>query len=100
MRRWKGKQIVVICRSVRLAHGVVHKIRDNVDTIKETAKSGTKVCVCVVRLRPSYPNEPYQKLWMRVFYIVTAFEINNYTVQKCVYNAYIVHTHSKVAYVH
>jgi hypothetical protein len=63
-----------------LARGIVHKIRDNVDRIKESAKSGTKVFVCVARLLQSYPNEPYQKLWMRVFYVFTALEINNYIV--------------------
>jgi hypothetical protein len=75
MRSEKGKRIVDICRNVRLAHGIVHKIRDNVYRIKESAKSRTKVFVCVARLRPSYPNEPYQKLWMRVFYIFTVLEI-------------------------
>jgi hypothetical protein len=38
------------------------------------------VFVSIARLWPSYPNELYQKLWMRVFYIFTAFEINNYSV--------------------
>jgi hypothetical protein len=42
---WKGEQIVDICCNVTLAHGIVHKIRDNSDRIKERAQSGTKVFV-------------------------------------------------------
>jgi hypothetical protein len=57
----KGKQIVDICRNVRLAHSSLHTICNNADRIKESAKSGTKVFVCVARLPQSYPNEPYQK---------------------------------------
>jgi hypothetical protein len=45
MRREKGKRIVDICPNVTLAHGVIHKIRDNADRIKESAQSGTKVFV-------------------------------------------------------
>jgi hypothetical protein len=44
---------------VRLAHSSVHTTRDNADRIKESAKSGTKVFVCVARLPQSYQNEPY-----------------------------------------
>jgi hypothetical protein len=58
----KGERIVDICRNVRLAHSSVRTIRDNADRIKERAKSGTKVFVCVTRLTQSYRNEPYQKL--------------------------------------
>jgi hypothetical protein len=60
----KDEGIVDICRNVRLAHNSVHTMRDNADRIKESAKSGTKVFVCVARLPQSYRNEPYQKLWM------------------------------------
>jgi hypothetical protein len=42
MQREKGEQIIDICHNVRLAHGIVHKIHDNADRIKESAKSGTK----------------------------------------------------------
>jgi hypothetical protein len=45
MRRVEGKQIIDICHNVTLAHGIVHKIRDNADRIKESAQSGTKVFV-------------------------------------------------------
>jgi hypothetical protein len=41
---------LLICHNVRLAHGIVHKIHDNIDTSKERAQSGTKVFVCVARL--------------------------------------------------
>jgi hypothetical protein len=36
MRREKDEVVV------RLCHGILHKIRDNVDRIKESDKSGTK----------------------------------------------------------
>jgi hypothetical protein len=96
MRRESGEQSVYICPNVRLAHDIVHKIRDNVGRIKESAKSGTKVCVCVARLRQSYPNEPYQKLWMWVFYIFTAFKINILYRNVCILyrNVYIMHIHT------
>jgi hypothetical protein len=55
----KGERIVDICRYVRLAHSSIHTIRDNADRIKESAKLGTKVFVCIVRLQQSYPNGPY-----------------------------------------
>jgi hypothetical protein len=42
MRRDKGDRIVYIRRSVILAHGIVHKICDYADIIKESAQSGTK----------------------------------------------------------
>jgi hypothetical protein len=57
----KGERIVDICRNVRLACSSVHTIRDNADRIKESAKSGTKVFLCVARLPQYYLNEPYQK---------------------------------------
>jgi hypothetical protein len=57
----KGEPIVDICRNVKLSHSSVHRIHDNADRIKESAKSGTKVFVCVARLSQSYLNEPYQK---------------------------------------
>jgi hypothetical protein len=58
----KGERTVVICCNVRLAHSIVHRIRNNADKIKGSAKSGTKVFVCVTRLPQSYWNELYQKL--------------------------------------
>jgi hypothetical protein len=70
MRRAKGERIVDICRNVRLAHGIVHKIRDNVDRIKESAKPGTKIFVSVARLRQFYPNEPYQNCGCESFAFV------------------------------
>jgi hypothetical protein len=39
----KGERIVDVCHNVRLAHSSICTIRDNVDKIKESAKSGTKV---------------------------------------------------------
>jgi hypothetical protein len=45
IRREKGERIFDICRNVLLAHGIVHKIRDIADRIKESAQSGTKVFV-------------------------------------------------------
>jgi hypothetical protein len=55
----KGEQIVDICRNVRLAHSSVHTICDNADRIKQSAKSGTKVFVCIAKLPQSYPNKPH-----------------------------------------
>ena len=63
-RLGKGEQIVHMCCNVRLARSSIHTIHDDGDRIKESAKSGTKVLVCVARLPQSYLNEPYQKLWM------------------------------------
>jgi hypothetical protein len=60
MRRVKGERIFYICSNVRLAHNSVHKIHDTADRIKESAKSGTKVFVCVARLPQSCLKEPYQ----------------------------------------
>jgi len=43
---------------------VAHIQLVNADSIKESAKSGTKVFVFVVRLPHSCQKEQYQKLWM------------------------------------
>ena len=40
-----------------------------------SAKTGTKV-LFIAWLPHSYGNEPYQQLWMQVFYIFIALEIN------------------------
>jgi hypothetical protein len=80
MRCEKDERVVDIHCNVRFAHGIMHKICDSVNRIKESAQPGTKVFVCIARLLQSHQNEPYQKLWMRVFYIFTAFQINNYSV--------------------
>jgi hypothetical protein len=56
MRRGKRERIYCICSNVRLSHSSAHTIRDTADRIKEGAKSGTKVFVCVARLPQSYPN--------------------------------------------
>jgi hypothetical protein len=64
MQHEKGERIGDLCHNVRSAHSSVHTIRDNTNRIKESAKSGTKVFVCVARLPQSCPNEPYQKLRM------------------------------------
>src|SRR5215470_16125111 len=45
MRREKGERIVDVCRNSTLSHGIVHKIRDNADRLKESAQSGTEVFV-------------------------------------------------------
>ena len=42
----KGERIVDICCNVRLAHNNVCTIHANNERIKESAKSGTKVCLC------------------------------------------------------
>jgi hypothetical protein len=49
-RREEGVQIFYICHDVHLAHSSVHALHVNADTIKESAKSGTRVFVCVIRL--------------------------------------------------
>ena len=41
----RGEQTVEIWRNVRHAYHSVHTIHDNVDRIKESAKSGTKLLV-------------------------------------------------------
>ena len=41
----KVNESVDICRNVRFAHISVHTIHDNVERIREGAKSGTKVFV-------------------------------------------------------
>jgi hypothetical protein len=76
----KGERIVDICRNIRLAHSSIRTICDNADKIKESAKSGTKVFVCIGRLPPSYQNEPYQKLWMWVSYIFIALALYKHIV--------------------
>jgi hypothetical protein len=60
----KGERYVDICGNVKLTHRIVRTIHDNADRIKASAKSGSKVFVCVARLRQSYPNELHQKLWV------------------------------------
>jgi hypothetical protein len=72
----KGEQIVDICRIVRLAHSSIHTIWNDAARIKESAKSGTDVFVCVARVG----NEPYQKQWMWVSYFFIALERNKYVV--------------------
>jgi hypothetical protein len=59
----KGERIVDVYHNVRLTYtSSVCTVHDNVDRIKESAKSGTIVFVCVARLPQSYQNELYQKL--------------------------------------
>ena len=60
----KGERIVDIRCNVRLADNSLHTIHDYADRVRESAKSGIKVVVHVARLPQSYPNEPYQNLWM------------------------------------
>jgi hypothetical protein len=60
IRLEKGEWVLDTRRNVRLVHSTVHTNRENADRIKESAKSVTKVFVCVARLPQSYPNEPYQ----------------------------------------
>jgi hypothetical protein len=43
----KDERIGDIRHNVRLAHSSVHAIPDNADRIKDSAKSGTKVFVCL-----------------------------------------------------
>jgi hypothetical protein len=76
--RWpvKCEQTVTICHNVRLAHSSAHMISDNAGRIKDSAKPGTKLFVCVEILPQFYRNEPYQKQWMWVSYTFTALEIN------------------------
>jgi hypothetical protein len=72
----KGEQIVDICLNVRLTHSSIYTTHDNADRIKESAKSGTKVFVCVARLPQSYPNEPYKKTMDVNLLNFIALEIN------------------------
>jgi hypothetical protein len=72
--------IIDIYHNVRLVHSCTHTTHDHTDGVKETAKSGTKVFVCVARIAQSYDNEPYQKPWMRVSCIFIGLEINTYIV--------------------
>jgi hypothetical protein len=44
-RLGKGDRIVDICRVFRFAHSSAHTIRDNADSIKQSAKSGTEMFV-------------------------------------------------------
>jgi hypothetical protein len=76
----KGERIVDTCRNVRLAISSVHTVCHNADRIKESAKSGTKVFVCVARLPQTYRNEPFQKLWMCVSYSFIVLDANKYIV--------------------
>jgi hypothetical protein len=46
----KGEQIVDVYHNVRLAYSSVCTICDNADRITESAKSGTKLFMCVSRL--------------------------------------------------
>ena len=48
----KGEQIVDMWHNVRFAHSSICTICDNADSIKESAKSGTKVFVCQVYHSP------------------------------------------------
>jgi len=63
--------------NVRLARGCACPNCDSANTIKETATSGTKVCVA--RLSESYWNEEYQKI-LDVSYIFIALAISIYIV--------------------
>ena len=88
----RGKRIVEMCHSVRLAHGNLLSKHDNADNIKECAKcldnikcqqseTGSLcvcvcVCVCLARLSQSCRNETYQYPGMCVCYIFIALEIN------------------------
>jgi len=44
--------------------------------------------LCVTSLPQAYGNEPCQKLWFQVSYILVALEINKYGVEKCIYTVY------------
>jgi hypothetical protein len=84
-----GEQIAEICCNVPLAPGIIHKIHDNADRIKESAQSGTEV-FCISRLPQSYP---YQKLCVSVSYIFIALEINKLSKNICILyrNVYILY---------
>jgi hypothetical protein len=51
-----------VCGNVTPAHNSIHTMHDDGDRIKGSAKSGTKVSVCVARLPQCYPYELYQTL--------------------------------------
>jgi IS30 family transposase len=68
----KGEWIVDTCHNVRIVHSCTHTIHDNADRIKDSAKSRTKMFVCVARLPQSYQYEPHQKLCIPVSYIFIA----------------------------
>jgi hypothetical protein len=50
----KVNKLLTYAVMLKLAYSSIHKIRDNADRFKESAKSGTKVFVCVARLPQSY----------------------------------------------
>jgi hypothetical protein len=80
-RREKGEWIFYICSNVRLSYGCVHAIRDNANRIKEHAKSGTKVFVCVARLPQSEWTIPKtMNVSLLRFYCITNKLINMYIV--------------------
>jgi hypothetical protein len=72
----KGERIVDMCHNVRLARSSVCTLHDNVDRIKVSAQSGTKVFVCITRLPQSYWNELYQQIWVGVLWIFIVLEVN------------------------
>jgi hypothetical protein len=45
LKHEKREQSPDVCHNVRFAHSSIHKIPDNSDSIKESAKSETKVFV-------------------------------------------------------
>jgi len=55
-------------------------IGDNANRTKDSGKSGTEVFVHVASLPQSYQNEPYQKLWLCVTYILIVLEINKFII--------------------
>jgi hypothetical protein len=79
MRRENGERTTDICRSVWLAHSTVHKIRDNADRIKESAKSGTKEFASQDYHSPIRINHTEN---CRCLLHIIALEINKYNVYK------------------
>jgi hypothetical protein len=58
----KGEHTADVHCNARLTCISANKVCDNADRIKGSAKSGTKMFVCVARLPQSHQKELYQKL--------------------------------------
>jgi hypothetical protein len=78
----------IIAATFDFAHSRKRTIRDHAYRIKEIVKSGAKMFISVADQPESYRNEPYQKLWVRVSYILIALEVNEYILHKCAYTVY------------
>jgi len=96
MPTWKGERLLTYGRQdVRFAHVSIRTIRDNVDSITGSAKSGTKVFVL-----QDYHHSVRRNCTKHKNLHFLALEINKYTIQKCICTVHTVHTYSTGSYVH